>query len=170
MITAIPMNKDRVASHFTKADSFVFLDDNGQILGEKINPALDANCAGKSQLLALLKAENAQRIIVRNIGERMLGKLLESKFDVYQTQCGRQSAAELSSEKANVLIQLTSPSQGRQSLHFEEKKASGGCGCQHDEAHECDHQHDHSEQQRCCHKKHGADHLSTQEKRCCRSV
>ena len=73
MITAIPMNKDHVASHFTKADSFVFLDDNGQILVERINPTLDANCAGKSQLLALLKAENAQRIIVRNIGERMLG-------------------------------------------------------------------------------------------------
>ena len=170
MITAIPMNKDRVASHFTKADSFVFLDDNGQILRERINPALDANCAGKSQLLALLKAENAQRIIVRNIGERMLGKLLESQFDVFQTQCGRQSATELSSEKANLLIQLTSPSQGRQSLHFEEKKASGGCGCQHGEAHECHHQHDHSEQQRCCHKKHDAEHFSTQEKRCCRSV
>nr|WP_321238608.1 NifB/NifX family molybdenum-iron cluster-binding protein [uncultured Tolumonas sp.] len=170
MITAIPMNKDHVASHFTKADSFVFLDDNGQILGERNNPALDANCAGKSQLLALLKAENAQRIIVRNIGERMLGKLLESQFDVFQTQCGRQSATELSSEKANLLTQLTSPSQGRQSRHFEEKQASGGCGCQHGEMHECHHQHDHPEQQRCCHKKHDAEHLSAQEKRCCRSV
>lgn len=33
MITAIPMSKDRVASHFTKADSFIFLDDNGQVIG-----------------------------------------------------------------------------------------------------------------------------------------
>ncbi len=29
MITAIPMNDDRVASHFTKADCLVFLDERG---------------------------------------------------------------------------------------------------------------------------------------------
>ena len=39
MITAIPMKEDRVASHFTKADSFVFVNENGDVLSRKANPA-----------------------------------------------------------------------------------------------------------------------------------
>ena len=88
MITAIPMKEDRVASHFTKADSFVFVNENGDVLSRKANPALNANCSGKKDLLAMLLAENAKRVIVRNIGERILGKLLESQFAVFQTSCG----------------------------------------------------------------------------------
>ncbi len=160
MITAIPMKEDRVASHFTKADSFVFVNENGDVLSRKANPALNANCAGKKDLLDLLKAENAQRVIVRNIGERILGKLLENQFSVYQTSCGRQNVKELASEQADKLTHMTSPSQGRQSLNYEAKQASGGCGCEH-EGHEgrqscCGHDdkgHSHAHQQgagRCC--------------------
>ena len=160
MITAIPMKGDHVASHFTKADSFVFVNENGDVLSRKANPALNANCAGKKDLLDLLKAENAQRVIVRNIGERILSKLLESQFSVYQTSCGRQNVKEMASEQADKLTHMTSPSQGRQSLNYEAKQASGGCGCEH-EGHEgrqshCDHDnqgHSHAHQQgagRCC--------------------
>ncbi len=160
MITAIPMKEDRVASHFTKADSFVFLNENGDVLSRKANPALNANCSGKKDLLAMLLAENAKRVIVRNIGERILGKLLESQFAVFQTNCGRQNVQELVSAQAEKLTQMTSPSQGRQSLNYEAKQANGGCGCEHDghEPHqsccEQDGQHEHSHHQhgagRCC--------------------
>ncbi len=135
MITAIPMKEDRVASHFTKADSFVFVNENGDVLSRKANPALNANCSGKKDLLDMLQAENAQRVIVRNIGERILGKLLESQFAVYQTSCGRQSVKELVSEQADKLTHMTSPSQGRQSLNYEAKQANGGCGCEHTHQH-----------------------------------
>jgi predicted Fe-Mo cluster-binding NifX family protein len=131
MITAIPMKEDRVASHFTKADSFIFMNENGDVKARKANPALNANCSGKTDLLTMLQEENVQRVIVRNIGERILGKLIESKFSVYQTSCGRQDAKELVSDQANMLTQLTSASQGRKSLNYEAKQASGGCGCEH---------------------------------------
>lgn len=144
MITAIPMKGDHVASHFTKADSFVFVNENGDVLSRKANPALKANCSGKKDLLDMLQAENAQRVIVRNIGERILGKLLESQFAVYQTSCGRQSVKELVSEQADKLTHMTSPSQGRQSLNYEAKQANGGCGCEHNE-----HEHHHGEGH-CC--------------------
>ncbi|ACQ93270.1 conserved hypothetical protein [Tolumonas auensis DSM 9187] len=161
MITAIPMKEDRVASHFTKADSFVFINENGDVISRKANPALNANCSGKSELLTLLQAENVQRVIVRNIGERILGKLLDSQFAVYQTSCGRQDAKELVSEQANKLTQLTNASQGRQSLNHEAKQANGGCGCNHDE-------HEHHDQ--CC----GENKTSDQEHhhgegRCCQN-
>lgn len=142
MITAIPMKEDRVASHFTKADSFIFINEQGDVLSRKANPALDTNCSGKNELLTLLQAENVQRVIVRNIGERFLGKLLDSQFAVYQTSCGRQGVKELVSEQTNKLIQLTSTSQGRQSLNHEAKQAQGGCGCEHGK-------HDHHDGQ-CC--------------------
>nr|WP_321270295.1 NifB/NifX family molybdenum-iron cluster-binding protein [uncultured Tolumonas sp.] len=141
MITAIPMKQDRVASHFTKADSFIFLDENGDVKARKENPALNANCSGKADLLTMLQEENVQRVIVRNIGERILGKLIDSKFSVYQTNCGRQDAKELVSEQANMLTQLTSASQGRQSLNYEAKQAKGGCGCNHG---------DHDHHGKCC--------------------
>ena len=71
MITAIPMKEDRVASHFTKADSFVLLMKTEMFYPiTKANPALNANCSGKKDLLAMLLAENAKRVIVRNIGEQ----------------------------------------------------------------------------------------------------
>ncbi len=162
MITAIPMKEDRVASHFTKADSFVFVNENGGVLSRKANPALNANCAGKKDLLTMLQAENAQRVIVRNIGERILSKLLESQFSVYQTSCGRQSVKEMVSEQADKLTHMTSPSQGRQSLNYEAKQASGGCGCDHegheghqsccghdDKGHSNEHAHQHGAG-RCC--------------------
>lgn len=170
MITAIPMKEDRVASHFTKADSFVFVNENGDVLSRKANPALNANCSGKKDLLAMLLAENAKRVIVRNIGERILGKLLESQFAVFQTSCGRQNVQELVSAQANKLVLMTSSSQGRQSLNYEAKQANGGCGCEHDghEPHQSccgqDGQHEHSHHQhgagRCCQNRSDAQKLA----------
>ena len=72
MITAIPMSDDRVANHFTKADCLVFLDEQGVERNRVDNPARDASCAGKQKLVELLAEQQANRIVVRNIGEQRL--------------------------------------------------------------------------------------------------
>ena len=142
MITAIPMSDDRVASHFTKADCLVFLDEHGVERNRVDNPARDASCAGKQKLVELLAEQQANRIVVRNIGEQMLGKLLARQFVVYQTDCGRRPTHELVDPVTSGLKQLHQASQGRQSLNHEAKAKSGGCGCHHPEG-------EHSDA--CCH-------------------
>ena len=42
-----------------------------------------------------------ERVVVRNIGERMLGKLLAHQLQVVQTECGRRSVAELDAATKN---------------------------------------------------------------------
>ncbi|WP_413166275.1 NifB/NifX family molybdenum-iron cluster-binding protein [Aeromonas salmonicida] len=135
MITAIPMNDDRVASHFTKANYLVFVDERGVEINRVDNPALAANCAGKQKIVDLLVEQQINRVVLRNIGEQMLGKLLARQFVVYQTNCGRRLPSELGDLAASDLVQLKQASEGRQSLNNEVKKKSGGYGCGH-EGHE----------------------------------
>ena len=132
MITAIPMNDDWVANHFTKANYLLFLDEQGTEINRVDNPALVATCAGKQKMIDLLAGQQVDRIVVRNIGEQMLGKLLARQFAVYQTNCGRRPASELVDPAATGLVQLIQASQGRQSVNHEAKKKSGGCSCEHD--------------------------------------
>ncbi len=54
MITAIPMNANRISGHFSKADSFVCINERGEEISRHANPALDAGCTGKQSLLELL--------------------------------------------------------------------------------------------------------------------
>lgn len=54
MITAIPVNDDRVANHFTKASHLVLVDERGVELSRTENPALGADCSGKRKLVDLL--------------------------------------------------------------------------------------------------------------------
>ena len=160
MITAIPMTEDRVASHFTKADCLVFLDERGVEINRIDNPALAANCAGKQKMIDLLAEQQVNRVVVRNIGEQMLGKLLARQFAVYQTRCGRRLASELADPLASDLVLLDQASQGRQSMNHEAKNKSGGCGCHHKASesagHSC-HGHGHEsggqKSAHCCHGK-----------------
>ncbi|WP_228714813.1 NifB/NifX family molybdenum-iron cluster-binding protein [Raoultella ornithinolytica] len=57
--------------------------------GQKI-PRWGADCSGKRKLVDLLVQQQVSRVVVRNIGERMLGKLLGHQIAVYQTDCGRR--------------------------------------------------------------------------------
>ena len=155
MITAIPMNDDRVASHFTKANYLVFLDERGVEINRLDNPAREANCAGKQKMVDLLAEQQVQRVVVRNIGEQMLGKLLARQFAVYQTRCGRRLASELADPLASDLVLLDQASQGRQSLNHEAKTKSGGCGCGHEGSESAGH---------CCHSHESQGHKSAQ---CC---
>lgn len=121
MITAIPVNDDRVANHFTKASHLVPVDERGVELSRTENPALGADCSGKRKLVDLLVQQQVSRVVVRNIGERMLGKLLGHQIAVYQTDCGRRLFTELCDPDTRVLTELNKPEQGRQSFHHEAK-------------------------------------------------
>ncbi|MGB5446856.1 MAG: NifB/NifX family molybdenum-iron cluster-binding protein [Psychromonas sp.] len=128
MITAIAMKEDRISSHFTKADSFIFMDQNGEIKAQKDNPALkQGNCSGKNEIPALLQGENVSRIIVRNIGQQILAKLLESGIAVYQSHNGHFDKSMLNDNALNSLTPLTDISQGRPSLNHQAKTTGGGC-------------------------------------------
>lgn len=131
MITAIPMNNDRVANHFTKASCLVFLDERGVEVNRVENPAREAGCAGKKKMIDLLSEQKVNQVVVRNIGERMLGKLLTGQFAVYQTDCTTLSVSTLHDPLTNGLVQLHQASQGRPSLKHEAKnKSCGGCGAE----------------------------------------
>ena len=119
MITAIPVNDDRVANHFTKASHLVLVDERGVELSRTENPALGADCSGKRKLVDLLVQQQVSRVVVRNIGERMLGELLGHQIAVYQTDCGRRLFTELCDPDTRVLTELNKPEQGRQSFHHE---------------------------------------------------
>ncbi|MBK5073522.1 hypothetical protein I2492_10480 [Budviciaceae bacterium CWB-B4] len=153
MITAVPISHDRIAGHFTKADSFIFINGEGRVVCHHINPARESGCAGKKALLNLLGKQKTERVITRNIGERMLGKLLDRNLAVFQIDHSQLDTQILGASENLPLTALTDSSQGRRSVNYETKKESGGCGCHHGEEHET------GEKTEGCHQ-HGG-------KRCC---
>ena len=128
MITAIPMNDDRVAGHFTKALSIAFIDERGEELSRFANPALNTNCAGKVRLLDLLTEHQAQRVVVRNIGTQMLARLLARQLAVFQISDGNPDMAALVASAANGLLPV---SQARPSPKHD-AKGKHGCDCHHE--------------------------------------
>ncbi|WP_432452737.1 MULTISPECIES: NifB/NifX family molybdenum-iron cluster-binding protein [unclassified Agarivorans] len=150
MIIAIPINDDRLAPHFTKADSILFVNEQGEQLSRHANPGLNTNCSGKKDLLILLQQQQANLVIVRNIGEQMLGKLLALSLNVLQSPTSNKTIEQLASN-ASQLIPLQNASQGRPSINHLKKQAEGGCGCTHDEP-------ANSKQGRCCEERHHQGH------------
>ncbi|MGR5063704.1 NifB/NifX family molybdenum-iron cluster-binding protein [Photobacterium sp. DNB22_13_2] len=127
MITAIPMNEDRIANHFSKAVNFLFINEQGEEVSRHANPLHSTHCTGKKDLLDLLIQQRAERIVVRNIGKQMLGKLLAHRLAVFQTDSGRRNTIELANPEATGLIILTESGQGRSSLNYEAKQKEDGC-------------------------------------------
>ncbi|MGN5046658.1 NifB/NifX family molybdenum-iron cluster-binding protein [Aeromonas sp. 23P] len=60
----------------------------------------------------LLQAQGARRIVLKNIGSKMLGKLLGSGLAVYQASQGRLAMADMLSNESGNLTELTSAEQG----------------------------------------------------------
>ena len=110
IITAIPMNDDHIAGHFAKAERFVFVDEQGRSLAEIANPVAANECKGT--LAELFLAQGACRIVLKNIGSKMLGKLLGSGLVVYQANQGRLAIADMLSNESGNLTELTSAEQG----------------------------------------------------------
>ena len=139
MIIAMPMSRDRLASHFTKAQQIGFFNEQHQLIGSFTNPALQGEgCSAKKAMLELIINNKTNIIIVQHIGERMLGKLLDAGISVSKGDSSL-CVEELLQTTRNLNLRLLDASQGRASINHEKKGGccgghtedgkSGGCGC-----------------------------------------
>lgn len=133
MIIAIPMSRDRLATHFTKAPEIAFYDEQLQLIARFENPAVGGGCSAKKAMLNLIIDQKADIVVVQHIGERMLGKLLDAGMSVSQAD-NALALPELISRAKDLNHRLLDASQGRASLNHEKKGgccggSSGGCGC-----------------------------------------
>lgn len=132
MIIAMPMSRERLAAHFTKAQQIGFFDEHHQLISLVDNPALDGDCSAKKALLNLIIQQKTNIVIVQHIGERMLGKLLDSGISVSKGDTS-QAVATLLAKSTDLNLRLTDASQGRASLKHAAKggccHSKDGCGC-----------------------------------------
>jgi predicted Fe-Mo cluster-binding NifX family protein len=122
MIYAIPHNRDHIANHFMKAKQFAFLTEDNALISNAINPssAIGSSCKDKKATLSLIKEMKADAVIVRNIGERALEKLLSQGLRVFKVNGQTPISMAVSSD----MVELTEASQGRPSENHNKK---GGC-------------------------------------------
>ncbi|GIU23328.1 NifB/NifX family molybdenum-iron cluster-binding protein [Shewanella schlegeliana] len=133
MIIAIPMSRERLATHFTKAPEIAFYDEQLQLIARFENPAVGGGCSAKKAMLNLIIDHKADIVVVQHIGERMLGKLLDAGMSVSQAD-NSLDLSELIRRAKDLNHRLVDASQGRASLNHEKKGgccggSSGGCGC-----------------------------------------
>lgn len=142
IITAIPMKDDHIAGHFAKAERFVFIDEQGTTLKEISNPIAPNECKG--MLADLFRTHGANRVVLKNIGKKMLKKLLDNGLSVYQALQGRLAISKMLKNDSTSLIQLVSADQGQESA------CSHGQRHQREIANSCgEHEHGHSGKKGC---------------------
>ncbi|MFM2481737.1 NifB/NifX family molybdenum-iron cluster-binding protein [Celerinatantimonas sp. YJH-8] len=165
MKIAIPMQQDLVSNHFTRADKFVILDPSGRALAEFENPALSQGCSGKQLILTQCLALEIDTLLIRNIGQNMLSRLLRHGLTIWQLH-RNQSLETIRSQLEDITqiaTQLTDVSQGRPSIKAIHRMPSDHqrC-CQHQgQAHGQGHCHEHAKSDAECHSKGQGHH-------CCR--
>ena len=125
MIYAIPNDGERVANHFVKAPYIAIYSDTDGILKNLANIASmpQAGCNAKSQLIQSLYDYNVETVLVRNIGERALEKLLYNGTQVFRLS----TRSSLEDVLAVPREPLSEPSQGRPSNNHN-KKSKNSCG------------------------------------------
>ncbi|MGI2122755.1 NifB/NifX family molybdenum-iron cluster-binding protein [Shewanella baltica] len=123
MIIAMPISRERLASHFTKAVQIGFYNEQFQLIKLVDSPAIEGDCSAKKALLELIIQQGTDIVIAQNIGERMLGKLLDAGISVSKGSVS-QTVATLLAQTADLNLRLTDASQGRASLKH---AAKGGC-------------------------------------------
>jgi len=75
----------KLSHKFSKTEIFTFYNKQHEVIGVYKNPALGVTgCAAKGRIIDLFKNMNTDVVIVRKIGEKTLGKLLNSGFKVEQ--------------------------------------------------------------------------------------
>lgn len=119
--SAIMMSEGTPAGHFARADQLQILSPEGNMIATLANPAAAKGCSGKQGLLDALAHHRVGQVIVRNIGERMLGRLLAANIRVLQCRSARLPLPALLAP-AN-LQPLTEASQGRPSRCHQRKSA-----------------------------------------------
>lgn len=103
---AILLSRGRPSAHVSRAEQLQIVSPAGEVLATMSNPANGEGCRGKQALLATLQAHAVTQVLVRNIGEHMLGRLLDAGISVWQY---RSAHLDLS---AAHLQPLTDASQG----------------------------------------------------------
>ena len=134
MLTVVPVTNNQISGHFTKADEFLLIDEQGATIKRLSNPILETEgCKGKAKraLLQQIVQCNPERVIVRGIGECMLRKLLSHDFRVFKSD-----SRELGDiHTVNNLIQMTQPDQGKKPPHRQSQ--NNCCNKQHQYNHQC---------------------------------
>ncbi len=128
MTIAMVVNKNRLANHFVKAPEFAFFNADNTLIKVTDNPAKTSSCcSGKKATVALLQESNVKKVIVRNIGQRMLGRLLKADIQVFQSPFGGEADAILN--RLESCKELTEAEQGKlPAKHASGHSSKGGCG------------------------------------------
>jgi len=140
--SALMLSQGLLAGHFTRAEQLQILSPEGNVIATLANPAAAEGCHGKQALLDALTHHQVGQVVVRNIGERMLSRLLAANIRVLQLRSARLSLPALLAP-AN-LQPLTEASQGRPSRRYQSKPViraiqSVGAGQSHAHCHgKCD--------------------------------
>ncbi|MFM5512720.1 NifB/NifX family molybdenum-iron cluster-binding protein [Aeromonas veronii] len=117
--SALMLSQGLLAGHFTRAEQLQILNPEGNVIATLANPAAAEGCHGKQVLLDALAHYQVGQVVVRNIGERMLGRLLAANIRVLQCRSARLPLPTLLAP-AN-LHSLTEASQGRPSRRHQGK-------------------------------------------------
>lgn len=117
--SALMLSQGLLAGHFTRAEQLQILNPEGNVIATLANPAAAEGCHGKQALLDALAHYQVGQVVVRNIGERMLGRLLAANIRVLQCRSARLPLPALLAP-AN-LQSLTEASQGRPSRRHQGK-------------------------------------------------
>ncbi|AJR07525.1 hypothetical protein C9J03_18965 [Photobacterium gaetbulicola] len=112
-----------VAGHFGKAAGFVVYDEQGQLIAELVNHGrIEVGCKHKKQLQAQLAAHNVKTLLLGNVGQRSLARLLRAGFAVFRVP-NRASVQDVLGGKV-AREPLLAAEQGRPC-----KREKGDCGC-----------------------------------------
>lgn len=162
---AILLSRGRPSAHVSRAEQLQIVSPAGEVLATMSNPANGEGCRGKQALLATLQAHAVTQVLVRNIGEHMLGRLLDAGISVWQY---RSAHLDLSGVH---LQPLTDASQGSPSRRKASKASKAGnhvkgirpscngrkekqigreSGCHQAEQCGCNHQHGDEPCHTCC--------------------
>ncbi|MGI9896297.1 NifB/NifX family molybdenum-iron cluster-binding protein [Vibrio natriegens] len=127
MIYAVPNDGERVANHFVKAPYIAIYSDEDGMLQNLANIAAmpQSGCKAKSQMIQSLNQYNVDAVLVRNIGERALEKLLRNGKQVFRLS----TRSSIEDVLGVARTPLTDASQGRPSANHNKKGGCGSCGC-----------------------------------------
>lgn len=116
---ALMLSQGLLAGHFTRAEQLQILNPEGNVIATLTNPAAAEGCHGKQALLDALAHYQVGQVVVRNIGERMLSRLLAANIRVLQCRSARLPLPTLLAPTN--LQPLTEASQGRPSRRHQSK-------------------------------------------------
>ncbi|USD38029.1 MULTISPECIES: NifB/NifX family molybdenum-iron cluster-binding protein [Ferrimonas] len=112
MTLAIAVTPDfRVAGHFAKAPGFAIYDASGALVDTLDNDANASGCQQKKKMMAQFRHLGVSRVVLKNIGERSLARLLGAGIQVDSVR-GRATVSDVLAGAVSVST-LTEASQGR---------------------------------------------------------